>query len=175
MYCCKYGFQSDTIVVSRWLYSADLIGCQCHAHLCLCLVLHRKRIKTEEILILTRFFLIIKNWSRKLRAEYNQRETTIVSDWKPYLQQYTQIIKTPTLQTYFSYILSKLKRTRNQMTSDLYVLNWKSSYDVMLLMYGVRNSFHEWSVAERVKRRRISHTSGRNPRSSIETSVRTYF
>jgi hypothetical protein len=25
------------------------------------------------------------------------------------------------------------------------------------------------------KRRRISHTSGRNPRSSIETSVRTYF
>ena len=68
-------------------------------------------------------------------AEYNQRETTIVSNWKPYLQQYTQIIKTPTLQTYFSYILSKLKRTRNQMTSDLYVLNWKSSYDVMLLMY----------------------------------------
>jgi hypothetical protein len=41
----------------------------------------------------------------------------------------------PTMQTYFSYILSKLKRTRNQMTSDLYVLNWKSSYDVMLLMY----------------------------------------
>jgi hypothetical protein len=35
-------------------------------------------------------------------------------------------------------------------------------------------SFHEWSVAEWVKRRRISHTSGRNPRSSIETSVRTY-
>ena len=68
-------------------------------------------------------------------AEYNQRETTIVSDWKPYLQQYTQIIKTPTLQTYFIYILSKLKRTRNQMTSDLYALNWKSSYDVMLLMY----------------------------------------
>ena len=68
-------------------------------------------------------------------AEYNQRETTIMSDWKPYLQQYTKIIKTPTLQTYFSYILSKLKRTRNQMTSDLYVLNWKSSYDVMLLMY----------------------------------------
>ena len=46
-----------------------------------------------------------------------------------------KIIKTPTLQTYISYILSKLKRTRNQMTSDLYVLNWKSSYDVMLLMY----------------------------------------
>ena len=68
-------------------------------------------------------------------AEYNQRETTIVSDWKPYLQQYTKIIKTPTLQTYFSYILSKLKCTRNQMTSDLYVLNWMSSYDVMLLMY----------------------------------------
>ena len=30
--------------------------------------------------------------------------------------------------------------------------------------------FHECE-----KRRRISHTSGRNPRSSIETSVRTYF
>ena len=68
-------------------------------------------------------------------AEYNQRETTIVSDWMPYLHQCTKIIKTPTLKTYFSYILSKLKRTRNQMTSDLYVLNWKSSYDVMLLMY----------------------------------------
>ena len=64
-----------------------------------------------------------------------RRETTIVSDWKPYLQQYTKIIKTPTLQTYFSYILSKLKRTWNQMTSDLYVLNWTSSYDVMLFMY----------------------------------------
>jgi hypothetical protein len=40
----------------------------------------------------------------------------------------------PILQTYLSYILSKLKRTRSQMTPDLYVLNWKSSYDVMLLM-----------------------------------------
>jgi len=27
-----------------------------------------------------------------------------------------------------------LKRTRNQKTSDLYVLNWKSSHDVMLSM-----------------------------------------
>jgi hypothetical protein len=71
-----------------------------------------------------------------------RRETTIVSDWKPYLQQYTQIIKTPTLQTYFSYILSTLKRTRNQMMSDLYVLNWKSSYDViMLLMYQRRQQY----------------------------------
>ena len=53
MYCCKYGFQSDTIVVSHWLYSADLIGWQCHvrqghAQLSLWLVLHRKHIKTEE-------------------------------------------------------------------------------------------------------------------------------
>jgi hypothetical protein len=53
VYCCKYGFQSDTIVVSRSLYSADLIGWQCHVRqghmqLSLCLVLHRKRIKTEE-------------------------------------------------------------------------------------------------------------------------------
>jgi hypothetical protein len=51
VYCCKYGFQSDTIVVSRWLYSADLIGWQCHvrqghAQLFLCLVLHRERVKT---------------------------------------------------------------------------------------------------------------------------------
>ena len=74
-------------------------------------------------------------------AEYNQRETAIVSDWKPYLQQYTKIIKTPTLQTDFSYIVSKLKRTRNQMTSDIYVLNWKSSYDVMLLMYQRRQQY----------------------------------
>jgi hypothetical protein len=29
-------------------------------------------------------------------------ETTIVSDWKTYLQQYTKIIKMPTLQTSFS-------------------------------------------------------------------------
>ena len=42
-------------------------------------------------------------------SEYNQRETTIVSDWKQYLQQYTKIIKTPTLQTYFSYIFIKIE------------------------------------------------------------------
>jgi hypothetical protein len=42
-------------------------------------------------------------------SEYNQRETTIVSDWKHYLQQYTKIIKTPTLQTYFSYIFIKIE------------------------------------------------------------------
>jgi hypothetical protein len=41
----------------------------------------------------------------------------------------------------FSYIWSKLKRTRNQMMSDLYVLNWKSSYDVMLLMYQRRQQY----------------------------------
>ena len=32
-----------------------------------------------------------------------------MSDWKPYLQQYTKIIKTPTLQTYFSYIFIKIE------------------------------------------------------------------
>ena len=84
---------------------------------------------------LTRHFRPIKS------AEYNQRESAIVSDWKPYLQQCTKIIKTPTLQTYFSYILSKLKRTPSQMTSDLYVLNWKSSYDVMLLMFQRRQQY----------------------------------
>ena len=31
-----------------------------------------------------------------------------------HLQQYTKIIKIPTLQTYFSLNLSKLKHTRNQ-------------------------------------------------------------
>jgi hypothetical protein len=36
-------------------------------------------------------------------------------------------------------------------------------------------SFHEWSVAERVERRWISLTSGRNPRSSIRTSASTCF
>ena len=36
-------------------------------------------------------------------------------------------------------------------------------------------SFHEWSVAERVERRWISLTSGRNPRSSIGTRVRSYY
>ena len=57
VYCCKYGFQTDTIIVSCWLYSADLIGWKCHvrqghAQLSLWLVLHRKRIKTEEFKML---------------------------------------------------------------------------------------------------------------------------
>jgi len=38
------------------------------------------------------------------------------------------------LQSYISSILSKLKRTPRQRTPDLYVLSWKSSYDVMLSM-----------------------------------------
>jgi len=36
-----------------------------------------------------------------------------------HLQQYTKIIKMLTLQTYFSEILSKLKRTQSQKTSNL--------------------------------------------------------
>ena len=36
-------------------------------------------------------------------------------------------------------------------------------------------SFHEWSIAERVERHWISITSGRNPRSSIRTSASTCF
>jgi hypothetical protein len=52
-----------------------------------------------------------------------------------HLQQYTKIIKIPILQTYFSLNLSKLKHTRNKKkTSDIYILNWKSAYDVMLFM-----------------------------------------
>ena len=37
------------------------------------------------------------------------------------LQQCTNIIKMPTLKTYFSYILSNLMRTRSQITSDVYI------------------------------------------------------
>jgi hypothetical protein len=51
-----------------------------------------------------------------------------------HLQQYTKIIKMPTLQIYFSLILSKLKRKPQQRMPDLDVLNWMSSYDVMLFM-----------------------------------------
>jgi hypothetical protein len=54
----------------------------------------------------------------------------VVKFYMSYLQQYTKIIKMLTLKTYFSYIWSKLKRTRSQITSNLYVSNWKSSYDV---------------------------------------------
>ena len=57
-----------------------------------------------------------------------------------YVQQYTKITKMPTLKTYFSQILSKLKRTRSQITSDLYILHWKSSYDVMLFMCQSRST-----------------------------------
>jgi len=38
------------------------------------------------------------------------------------------------LQTYFSEMLSKLKRTRSQKMFDLYILSWQSSYDVMFFM-----------------------------------------
>ena len=37
-------------------------------------------------------------------------------------------------------MLSKLKRTRSQITSDLYILNWKSSYDVTLFMCQSRST-----------------------------------
>ena len=57
-----------------------------------------------------------------------------------YVQQYTKIIKMPTLKTYFSEILSKLKPTRSQITSALYILNWKSSYDVTLFMCQSRST-----------------------------------
>ena len=50
-----------------------------------------------------------------------------VKSYMSYLQQYTKIIKKLTLKTYFSLIVSNLKRTRSQITSNLYVSNWKSS------------------------------------------------
>ena len=41
----------------------------------------------------------------------------------------------PTLQVNLKKLnLLKLKRTQSQNTTDLYVLNWTSSYDVMLFM-----------------------------------------
>jgi hypothetical protein len=57
-----------------------------------------------------------------------------------YIQQCTKLIKIPTLKVNFSYILSKLKRTRSQTTSDLYILNWKSSCDVTLFMCQSRST-----------------------------------
>ena len=54
-----------------------------------------------------------------------------VKSYMSYLQQYTKLIKMLTLKTYFSLIKSQLKRTRSKITSNLYVSNWKSSYDVM--------------------------------------------
>jgi hypothetical protein len=57
-----------------------------------------------------------------------------MKSYMSYVQQCTTMIKMPTLKTYFSYILSNLKRTRSQITSDLYILNCKSSYDVTLFI-----------------------------------------
>ena len=50
-----------------------------------------------------------------------------VKSYMSYFQQYTKIIKKLTLKTYFSLIVSNLKRTRSQITSNLSVSNWKSS------------------------------------------------
>ena len=50
-----------------------------------------------------------------------------VKSYMSYLQQYTKIIKKLTLKTYFSLIVSNLKCTRSQITSNFYVSNWKSS------------------------------------------------
>jgi hypothetical protein len=58
-------------------------------------------------------------------------ETSIVSDWKPYLQQYTKMIKTPTLQTYFSYIFIKIEAYTKP--NNIWSLRFK--LEVMLLMY----------------------------------------
>ena len=46
---------------------------------------------------------------------------------------------------------------------------WKNNRFLHESLLKIWDFFHECE-----KRRRISHTSGRNPRSSIETSVRTY-
>jgi hypothetical protein len=51
-----------------------------------------------------------------------------------HLQQYKKIIKMSTLQTYFSLKFIKIEAFTKPKTSDIYVLNWKSSYDFMLCM-----------------------------------------
>jgi hypothetical protein len=63
------------------------------------------------------------------------------------VQQCTKIIKMLTLKTYFSYIWSKLRRTRSQITYNLYVSNWKSSYDVNDVMLVMCQS-RQWHFAE---------------------------
>jgi hypothetical protein len=51
-----------------------------------------------------------------------------------------KIIKIPTLQPYFSLKFIKNEAyTKPNDVSDLYVLNWKSSYDVMLCLYALTN------------------------------------
>jgi hypothetical protein len=159
VHCCKYGFQSVIIVVSRWLYSADLIGWQCHVRQGKSTCPYATDRKTNISSVLMRFLCKTRHkdscawpcltWHCQpiKSAEYNQRETTIVSDWKPYLQQYTKIIKTQVLSRVSIEDLGFLSRV------------WEIP------------SFHEWSVAERVKRRWISLTSGRNSRSSISTDA----
>ena len=60
-----------------------------------------------------------------------------VKSYFSYLQQCTKIIKMLTFKAYFSQIRSQLKRIRSQIMSNLYVSNWKSSYDlndVMVVM-----------------------------------------
>ena len=49
-----------------------------------------------------------------------------VKSYFSYLQQCTKIIKMLTFKAYFSQIRSYLKRIRSQITSNLYVSNWKS-------------------------------------------------
>ena len=57
-----------------------------------------------------------------------------VKSYISYLQQCAKIIKMLTFKAYFSQIRSQLKSIRSQITSNLYVSNWKSSYDIMLFM-----------------------------------------
>ena len=85
--------------------------------------------------------MILRGWAGSICLLQN------VKSYMSYLQQYTHIIKMLTLKTYFSWIWSKLKRTRSQITSYIYVSNWKSSYDsndVMLVMCQNR----QWHFAD---------------------------
>ena len=63
-----------------------------------------------------------------------------VKSFFSYLQQCPIIIKMFTINAYFSQIRSQLKRIRSQITSNLYVSNWKSSYGVNDVMLVIRQS-----------------------------------
>ena len=70
--CCYYSSRRSGL---HWLYSADLIGWQCHvrqghAQLSLWLVLHRKRIKTEEFLFLKLNIKRATRWTRLVYLRY---------------------------------------------------------------------------------------------------------
>jgi hypothetical protein len=98
----------------------------------------------------------------------------VLKTWNPtmsYIQQCTKLIIIPTLKVNFSYILSKLKRTRSQTTSDLYILNWKSSCDVTLFMCQSRSTIFRGILICVIFRPRDSHIVYKQVYSAYEYSI----